>query len=68
MSSAGHRRWASVRHEVKRQWNRLTDEDLDSVCGNTERLIEVLRLRHGYDRLSASREIDLWRQSLARRG
>lgn len=61
-------RWAALKHDVKRRWSRLTDEDVDAVQGNVERLVDALRIRHGYDRAVAMREITAWSQSLAAAG
>jgi len=58
-------RWAALKPEVKRQWNQVTDEDFDSIKGNIERLTEVLRERHGFNRWDAEREIAQWSRSLA---
>lgn len=43
----------------------MSDDDLDFVNGNLERLIDLLQLRYGYGRQRAQTEILLWRESLA---
>ena len=59
------KRWAALKPEVKRRWAQLTDEDIDDVKGNVERLLDLLQVRHGYNRSIAEREVALWSQSLA---
>jgi uncharacterized protein YjbJ (UPF0337 family) len=34
--------WAEIRPEVKAQWSRLTDEELDQVQGDPDSLISLL--------------------------
>ncbi len=35
-------RWHELRREVQRQWNRVTDEELDRVHGDPDVLIGIL--------------------------
>lgn len=41
---------------VKEQWGRLTDDDLDRIEGQAERLIGLLRQRYGYAKEKAEQE------------
>ncbi|MFN8060214.1 MAG: hypothetical protein U0Q12_13745 [Vicinamibacterales bacterium] len=59
------RRWADNSHHAKARWNRLTDEDIEDVRGNVERLVDALRARYGYARRFAERDIANWSRSLA---
>ncbi len=61
----GQGRWNALKHQVKARWNRLTDEDINNVGGNRERLVDALRQRYGYARWFADREIAKWSRSLA---
>jgi acetolactate synthase small subunit len=65
MTRTAEKRWAALKPEVKRRWAQLTDEDIDDVKVNVERLLDVLQVRHGYNRSLAEREVALWSQSLA---
>jgi hypothetical protein len=60
-----HDRWQQLREEARRRWTRLTEQDLDAIAGNAERLVDVLRARYRYARSTALREIALWRSTLA---
>jgi hypothetical protein len=63
----GHRaddRWIHLKPLVRQQWASLTDDDIDSVRGNLERLVDVLQVRHNYNRMHAEREIARWRREL----
>jgi uncharacterized protein YjbJ (UPF0337 family) len=47
-----------MKGEVKSQWGKLTDDDLDRVEGDTEKLVGRVQERYGYAREDAQREVD----------
>ena len=51
-------KWHQLKGEVKSQWGKLTDDDVDRVEGDTERLIGRLQERYGYARQDAQREVN----------
>ena len=51
-------KWMQIKGEVKSQWGKLTDDDLDRVEGDTEKLVGRVQERYGYAREEAKREID----------
>jgi uncharacterized protein YjbJ (UPF0337 family) len=53
--------WHRMKGEVKTQWGRLTNDDLEQVHGNLERLVGVIQERYGYVWERAQREVDLFR-------
>lgn len=57
-------RWQQLRGAARSRWNRLTEQDVDAVHGNIERLIDALRSRYGYGREVAVREITSWSRAL----
>jgi uncharacterized protein YjbJ (UPF0337 family) len=52
------RHWSQLREEAGFIWGKLTDEDLDSVHGNAERLVEMLVERYDYDRAIAEDQVE----------
>lgn len=50
-------KWKQVRGEIKSWWGRLTDDDLDQVEGNMDKLAGILQERYGYSMDDAQREI-----------
>lgn len=63
-NDAAQRRWQQVKAMARRRWERLAPEDLDTVRGNTERMIALLQRRYGYRRDEATRELAAWRRTL----
>jgi uncharacterized protein YjbJ (UPF0337 family) len=51
-------KWHQMKGEVKSQWGKLTDDDLDRVEGDTEKLVGRVQERYGYAREDAQREVD----------
>ena len=41
-------KWERFRGEARRQWGKLSDEDLDYAAGEKERLIGKLQERYGW--------------------
>ncbi len=53
-------KWQQLKGEAKVQWGKLTDDDLDQIEGNTEKLIGKVQERYGYARDRAEQEVDSW--------
>ena len=51
-------KWHQLKGEVKSRWGELTDDDLDVVEGDAEKLIGRVQERYGYAREEAHREVD----------
>ena len=51
-------KWKQIKGEAKVQWGKLTDDDLDQVNGNSEKLIGKVQERYGYERAQAEKEVD----------
>ena len=53
-------KWMQLKGEVRTQWGKLTNDDLDQIEGNTEKLVGKLQERYGYAREQAQEEYDRW--------
>jgi uncharacterized protein YjbJ (UPF0337 family) len=51
-------KWKQVKGEVKKQWGRLTDDDLQVIEGHQDKLIGLVQERYGYAREKAEQEVD----------
>lgn len=51
-------KWHQIKGEAKSRWGKLTDDDLDRVEGDTEKLIGRVQERYGFARDDAKREVD----------
>ena len=52
--------WPELKDQVKQQWGKLTDDDIQMLSGKTEELAGVLRKRYGYGEAQAEMEINQW--------
>lgn len=50
--------WLQLSGELKRQWGKLTDDDLKQIEGQRDKLEGTLRRRYGYSSARASKEVD----------
>ena len=53
-------KWHELKGKVKKQWGKLTDDDITTVEGRMEELSGRLQARYGYERERANREINDW--------
>lgn len=54
--------WMQLSGELKKQWGKLTDDDLKQIEGQRDKLEGTLRRRYGYSSAKASREVDSFLQ------
>ena len=47
-SSELESKWQKLRGEIRSQWGKLTDDDLERIAGNKDKLIGVVQERYGY--------------------
>ena len=51
-------KWKQAQGEVKKQWGKLTDDDLKVVEGQSEKLVGLVQERYGYAHEQAEQEVD----------
>lgn len=49
-------KWNQFKGDVQKKWGKLTDDDLDVIEGDREKLIGKLQERHNISREEAERE------------
>jgi uncharacterized protein YjbJ (UPF0337 family) len=50
-------KWRQLKGEAKVKWGRLTDDEIDQVDGNAEKLVGLIQERYGYARDRAEKEV-----------
>jgi uncharacterized protein YjbJ (UPF0337 family) len=53
-------KWKQIKGEAKKQWGKLTDDDLDVISGQKDKLIGKIQERHGHTKEQAENEYDSW--------
>jgi uncharacterized protein YjbJ (UPF0337 family) len=51
-------KWKQLRGEAKKWWGELTDDDLDKIAGDRDKLVGMIQERYGYAKEEAEREVD----------
>ncbi|MBZ9556699.1 MULTISPECIES: CsbD family protein [Modicisalibacter] len=50
--------WNQLKGEAKKRWGKLSDDDLDVIGGEYDKLVGKLQERHGMEREEAKKEVD----------
>ena len=59
--------WMQFKDKVRKNWAKLTDEDLTRIGGRRDELIGRLQARYGFAKAEAAREIEAWMKAQRRR-
>ncbi len=60
-SDVAEGKWKQWTGEAKKQWGKLTDDEVKQAEGNAEKLAGVIQERYGRTREEAEREVREWR-------
>ena len=56
--------WKQLMGDAKKQWGKLTDDDLKQVEGHKDKLVGKIQERYGKSKEEAKRDVDEWVNSL----
>jgi uncharacterized protein YjbJ (UPF0337 family) len=51
-------KWKQLKGEAQTRWGKLTDDDMDVINGNREKLVGKLQEKYGYAKDEAEREVE----------
>ena len=51
-------KWKQIKGEIKTQWGRLTNDEIDQIQGKRDKLIGKVQEKYGRSRAEAEREVD----------
>jgi uncharacterized protein YjbJ (UPF0337 family) len=51
-------KWMQLKGTARTKWGKLTDDDLDIIAGNREKLVGKLQERYGYSKDRALQSVD----------
>ena len=61
-------KWKQMKGSAKQQFGKLTDDDLEMIAGQRDKLIGKLQERYGYAREEAQKKADEWLSSSSQSG
>ena len=53
-------KWKELKGDMTNKWGKLTDDDVNQIQGDTEKLIGKLQQRYGMTREQAQKEVYSW--------
>ncbi|KPV58982.1 hypothetical protein QJ48_13620 [Paenibacillus sp. A3] len=53
-------KWRQLKGEAQKQWGKLTDDDLDVINGEKEKLLGKLQEKYGHTKEAAQEEYERW--------
>lgn len=51
-------KWKQLKGQVREQWGKLTDDELDQISGKSDQLIGKIQEKYGYSREKAEQEVE----------
>jgi uncharacterized protein YjbJ (UPF0337 family) len=55
--------WHQIKGTAKKKWGKLTDDDLDQIDGDSERLVGKVQENYGVAREEAEKQVDEWMEN-----
>jgi len=55
--------WMQMKGTVSKKWGKLTDDDLDVIAGERERLVGKIQERYGIAKDEAEKQVETWSAS-----
>jgi uncharacterized protein YjbJ (UPF0337 family) len=55
--------WKQFRGEVRKQWGKLTDDDLEQARGERDKIVGKIQERYGIAREEANRQLEDWERN-----
>lgn len=52
--------WEQIKGRAKTEWGKLTDDDMQSIRGDRDKLVGKIRERYGVAKEEAEKRVDRW--------
>lgn len=57
-------KWKQMKGSARKQWGKLTDDDLELIAGNRDQFAGRLQERYGIAKDEAEKQLDAWQNSM----
>lgn len=51
-------KWQQLKGEIKKKWGKLTDDEIDELEGNTDKLVGRIQEEYGYSKEQVERDLE----------
>lgn len=58
-------KWKQMKGDLRTRWGKLSDDDLQSVGGQKDKLVGLIQERYGIEKEEAQRQVDEWHGKMA---
>ncbi len=58
-------KWKQMRGSARKQWGKLTDDDLEQAAGHRDQLAGKVQERYGVTKEEAEKQVDDWSKGLS---
>lgn len=55
-------KWKQISGDVKKQWGKLTDDDLMQIQGDQQKLVGKLQETYGYNKQEAEKQLETFKK------
>jgi uncharacterized protein YjbJ (UPF0337 family) len=60
-------KWKQFKGDARTRWGKLTDDDLDVIEGNREKLVGKVQEKYGVEKEEADRQVNEFQESFSQR-
>jgi uncharacterized protein YjbJ (UPF0337 family) len=57
-------KWKQFKGSLREKWSKFTDDDLEAVAGNKDRLVGKVQERYGIGKEEAEKQVETWSSAL----
>lgn len=57
-------RWKQLQGKARSKWGEVTDDELEEVAGDRDRMVGLIQQKYGDNKADAERKIDDWVRGL----
>jgi len=50
--------WKHIKGDIKKHWGRLTDDEIEQIGGQFEKMVGIVQQKYGYNKEKTEQDID----------
>jgi uncharacterized protein YjbJ (UPF0337 family) len=58
-------KWKQFKGSVREEWGKLTDDDLELIAGQKDKLVGRIQERYGLSKEAAEQQVDSWSKTIS---